>query len=92
LFIDRGRIVFSRSMDDVESRFQEVFVHPDKLALARTLSPMAERQGVGHTILMFEGGDRQQLAALGEVRTPSVADLFVAVMSRREGQPQGAAQ
>ena len=92
LFIDRGRIVFSRSMDDVEARYREVFVHPDRLALARTLNPIAERPGVGHTVLMFEGVDGQQLAALGEVRTPTLADLFIAVMSRRPAHAQGAAQ
>jgi ABC-2 type transport system ATP-binding protein len=86
LFIDRGRIVFSRSMDDVESRYQEVFVHPDKLGAARALGPIAERQGVGHSVLMFESVDRQQLAALGEMRTPSIADLFVAVMTGRGHQ------
>lgn len=88
LFINRGRIVFNQSMEDVELRYKEVLVHPDKLASARTLNPMAERKGVGHSVLMFEGADRQQLAALGETRTPSIADLFVAVMS---GTAQGAA-
>ncbi len=92
MFIDRGRIVFSRSMEDVESRFREVLVHPDKIATARALHPLNERQEVGRSILLFEGANRQQLAALGELRTPSVADLFVAVMSSRSGQAQGATQ
>jgi len=86
LFIDRGRVVFNRSMEDIESRYQEVFVHPDKLATARALNPIAERPGIGHSVLLFEGGDRQQLAALGDKRTPSIADLFVAVMSGRTAQ------
>ena len=88
LFINRGRIVLSRSMEEVESRYQEVLVHPDKIGTARALNPIAERKGVGHNVLMFEGVDRRQLAALGETRTPSIADLFVAVMS---GAAQGAA-
>jgi ABC-2 type transport system ATP-binding protein len=92
VFLDRGRIMFSRSMEEVELRYQEVFVHPDKLATARALNPIAERQGVGQCVLMFEGVDRQQFAALGDTRTPSVADLFVAVMSSRAPQPQGAVQ
>jgi ABC-2 type transport system ATP-binding protein len=86
LFIDRGRIVFNRSMEEVESRYQEVFVRPDQVAAARTLNPIAERPGIGHSVLMFEGADRRQLSALGELRTPSVADLFVAVMSGRTAQ------
>jgi len=86
VFIDRGRIVFNRSMEEVESRYQEVFVRPDQLASARALNPIAERQGVGHSVLMFEGADRRQLSALGDMRTPSVADLFVAVMTGRTTQ------
>jgi len=86
LFIDRGRIVFERSMDDIESRYQEVFVHPDRLASARALNPIAERQGVGHSVLLFEGADRQTLAGMGDMRTPSLADLFLAVMSGRTTQ------
>jgi ABC-2 type transport system ATP-binding protein len=91
VFIDRGRVVFNRSMDDVESQYREVLVHPDAIATARTLNPIHERQSVGRSILMFEGVDRQQLAALGDVRTPTVADLFVAIMSRHADRTHGAA-
>src|ERR1700726_2287639 len=80
-FIDRGRIVLSCSMEEFESRYVEVTVHPDHLAAARALKPIHERQVFGRSILLFDHVDRGQLAALGEVRTPSIADLFVAVMS-----------
>ena len=86
LFIDRGRIVFNRSMEDVESKYRQVRVHPDNLAAARALRPIAERQGIGHSLMLFEGVDRQQLAPLGEMRTPSIADLFVAVMGDTASQ------
>jgi ABC-2 type transport system ATP-binding protein len=92
MFIDRGRIVFSRSMEDVESQYREVLTHPDRIAIARTLNPIHERQGIGRSILLFEGVDQQQLAALGDVRTPSIADLFVAIMSSRSGRALGAAE
>ena len=92
MFIDRGRIVFSTSMDNFESRYFEVTVNPDRLEQARTLKPRHERQVLGRTILLFDGADRAQLAAIGEVRSPSIADLFVAVMSRQPGRSQGAAQ
>jgi len=92
VFLDRGRVVLSRSMEEVESRYHELAVHPDRAAAARALGPLHERQAVGRTVLMFEGADRQRLAALGEVRTPSVADLFLAVMSSRQGATEGAAQ
>jgi ABC-2 type transport system ATP-binding protein len=92
IFIDRGRIVFNRSMEDVESRYLEVMVHPDKVAAARALQPMQEREVFGGHILLFEGVDRRQLAALGDVRTPSVTDLFIAVMGKKTDRAQGVAR
>jgi len=92
MFINRGHIVFQSSMDEFESRYLEVMVHPEKAAAARALKPVQERQVFGGSILLFDGVDRQQLAALGEVRTPSIADLFVAVMGQQSGQAQGAAR
>src|SRR5437868_2719456 len=80
MFIDRGRIVFTCSMEEFESRYLEVTVPPERVAAARALKPMHERQRLGRSILLFDQVDRQQLTALGEVRTPSIADLFVAVM------------
>ena len=83
MFINRGRIVFDSSMEQVESRYSEVLVHPEQLTAARALKPFYERQGFGRSILLFDQADRQQLAAFGEVRTPSIVDLFVAVMSNQ---------
>jgi ABC-2 type transport system ATP-binding protein len=81
MFIDRGRIVLASSMEEFESRYAQVMVNPEKLAAARALRPIYERAVFGRSVLLFEGVDRRELAALGEVRTPSIADLFVAVMS-----------
>ncbi len=92
MFIDRGRIVFDRSMEEVESRYVEVVVHPEKAAAARALQPMHERQVLGRSILLFDRVDGQQLAALGDVRTPSIADLFVAVMENQACRAQGVAR
>ncbi len=83
MFIDRGRIVLDCSMEEIESRYTQVMVHPDHVAAARALGPIQERQVFGRSIALFDGGDRQQLDALGEVRTPSIADLFVAVMGNQ---------
>jgi ABC-2 type transport system ATP-binding protein len=80
MFIDRGRIVLSCSMEEFERRYTEVLVPPDKLEAARALRPMHERQSLGRSILLFDGADRKQLTTLGEARTPSIADLFVAVV------------
>ncbi|HEX2094354.1 MAG TPA: ABC transporter ATP-binding protein [Longimicrobiaceae bacterium] len=92
VFIDRGRIVLACSMEEYESRYLEVMVHPGQLAAARAHGPIHERQLFGRSILLFDGADRQQVAALGDVRTPSVADLFVAVVGNRAGQGPGAAR
>jgi ABC-2 type transport system ATP-binding protein len=92
MFIDRGRIVFNRRMEEVESRYAEVMVRPEQAAAARELKPMYERQAIGGSVLLFDGVDRQRLAALGDVRTPSIADLFVAVLGNQAGQAQGAAR
>ncbi len=90
MFMNRGRVVFQSRMDEFESRYLEVMVHPEKAVAARALKPTHERQVFGGSILLFDGVDRQELAALGEVRTPSIADLFVAVMGQQSEQAQGA--
>jgi ABC-2 type transport system ATP-binding protein len=82
MFINRGRIVLECSMEEFESRYLEVMVNPEHLAAARALKPIYERPVFGRSVLLFDHGDRDQLAALGDVRRPSIADLFVAVMSR----------
>jgi ABC-2 type transport system ATP-binding protein len=92
MFINRGRIVLNSSMEEFESRYLEVMVLPDRLAAARALKPINERQVLGRSILLFDRVDRQQLAALGDVRTPSIADLFVAVLGNQNGAAQGAAR
>jgi ABC-2 type transport system ATP-binding protein len=92
MFINRGRIVLNCSMEEFEQRYLEVMVLPEKAAAARTMRPIHERQSLGRTILLFDRADRQQLAGLGDVRTPSIADLFVAVMGNQNAAAQGAAQ
>src|SRR6267143_862352 len=92
MFIDRGRIVLNSSMEDLDSRYVELMVHPEHLPAARALRPIHERQVFGRSILLFDRADRQQLAALGDVRTPSIADLFVAVLGNQSGMTQGAAR
>jgi ABC-2 type transport system ATP-binding protein len=107
MFINRGRIVLNCTMEDFESRYLELMVNPEHVPAARALKPIHEHQVLGRSILLFDlktdpkSGqnlvrvDRQQLAALGDVRTPSIADLFVAVLGNTPGslpgQGQGAA-
>lgn len=96
VFMDRGRIVLHASMEEFESRYLEVIVHPEQVAAARALKPIHEREVLGRGVLLFDHADPEQLGALGDVRTPSIADLFVAVVggpvSQPLSQPQGAAR
>ena len=92
MFIDRGRIVFNSSMEQLESRYLELTASGEQVSAARELKPMHERQSLGRHILMFDHVDRGRLLAFGEVRTPSIVDLFVAVMSSQPTQAQGAAR
>jgi ABC-2 type transport system ATP-binding protein len=85
MFINRGRIVLSCTMEDFEARYLELMVLPDNLVAARALKPIHERQFFGRNILLFDKMDRNQLATLGELRTPSIADVFVAVMGNHAG-------
>jgi ABC-2 type transport system ATP-binding protein len=81
MFIDRGKIVLECSMEEFESRYVEVMVGPEKLDAAKPLRPIHERPLFGRSVLLFDGVDREKLAALGEIRRPSIADVFVAVMT-----------
>ena len=85
LFINKGRIVLDSSMEDFEQRYVEVMVNPDKAAAARALNPMHERQVFGRSVFLFDRPDRDKLKSLGEARTPSIADLFVAMIAGQEG-------
>jgi len=94
MFINRGRIVLSCSMEELENRYTELMVKPEQIAAARALGPMNERQVLGRSILLFDRVDhgrvdRQKLAGLGDVRTPSIVDLFVAVMGNQGVSTQG---
>jgi len=81
IFIQDGRIALHKSMEEVQQDYVELIVAPDQAKAAQDLQPLSERELFGRHIFLFENANRQQLKELGEVRTPSVADLFVAIMS-----------
>ncbi len=85
-FIDHGQIVLDSSMEAFETRFSEVMVKPEDLAAVRALGPIHERQVFGRSILLFDGADHEKLSAHGEVHTPSIADVFVALIGGRNAQ------
>jgi len=80
VFINRGRVVLDASMEALAARYTEVMVGPPQVDAARGLGPIHERRVFGRSLMLFDGVDRAHLAPLGEVRTPGVADLFVALM------------
>ena len=80
MFINDGKITLNRSMEEVAEEYMEVLVNPDKAAAAQALNPLHERDVFGKKLFLFEGVDRDKLSSLGEVHTPSVADIFVAKM------------
>jgi ABC-2 type transport system ATP-binding protein len=84
VFIQDGKIALDSSMEEVERRYLELMVRPEFAEQARSLKPMYERELFGRHIFLYDSVEREQLAALGEIHTPSVADLFVATMKRGE--------
>ena len=80
MFIQDGKISLAATMDEVGERFTEVMVEVPFIAAANALQPMTQRTVFGKAIMLFDGVSREQLANFGELRTPSVADLFVATM------------
>ena len=84
IFIQDGRIALEATMEAIEQRYTELMVRPDRAAEARALNPVFERELFGRHIFLYDDVSREQLAGLGELHTPSVADLFVATMKRGE--------
>jgi len=78
MFIDNGNITLNSSMEKVAEDYTEVMVAPDKAAAAQALKPLYEREVFGKRLFLFEGVAKERLAEIGEIHTPSVADIFVA--------------
>jgi ABC-2 type transport system ATP-binding protein len=82
MFISQGRIVLNESMDALGEKFLELATRPDRAEEARRLAPLSERQGLGRHHFIFEDRTRDELAPLGEIKVPGVADLFIAKVRR----------
>lgn len=82
LFIEQGRIVLDTPTEQIGDRYAQLIVKADQLAAARALRPFSERAVLGRTVLFYENAPRDELAALGELGTPTIADLFVARMQK----------
>jgi ABC-2 type transport system ATP-binding protein len=84
IFIKDGRLVLNSSMDDIQERYTELMVRPDRADAARALNPMHERVLFGRHIFLYDRPDLERLKGLGELHRPSISDLFVAVMGEPE--------
>jgi ABC-2 type transport system ATP-binding protein len=80
LFMRQGRVTLSAPTDALAEQYVQLTVGPDQVARARALGPFYEREIFGRVAMFFEGVPPATLAQLGDVRTPSIADLFVAKM------------
>ncbi len=81
IFINRGQVVLDTAVDTMAERYVQLTVTSENAARARQLGPFYEREVFGRVAMFFEGRKPEELAPLGELRTPSVADLFVAKIS-----------
>jgi ABC-2 type transport system ATP-binding protein len=80
IFINRGHIALDSAVEGLAERYVQLNVRPDQANRARELKPFYEREVFGRVAMFFEGRSSEELVPLGEIRTPSIADLFVAKM------------
>jgi ABC-2 type transport system ATP-binding protein len=82
MFINEGKILLDAPMESLADSYVELMTSGENATKARGLGPIAEHEMFGKSVLLFEGVSRENLEGLGELRTPSVADLFVAKVKR----------
>jgi len=84
MFMNRGRVLMSKAMGDLERDFSELHVVGDAAERALAIPHIGERTILGGKAIIYEGVERSLLEPLGELRTPSVSDLFVAKVGGEE--------
>ena len=82
MFINDGKLLLNAPMDSLGDTYVEIAASGEAAQKARGLGPIAETEMFGKSIMLFEGISREHLEGLGDLRTPSVADLFVAKVKR----------
>lgn len=80
MFLNRGKLVLSKSMEDIEAQFVQLHAVGDAAEKALGIPHLGSHSILGGKAVIYEGIDRASLSPLGELRTPSVSDLFVAMM------------
>jgi ABC-2 type transport system ATP-binding protein len=85
IFLQHGQVRLDASMESLGERFTQLVPSAGNVDAARALKPFYEREVFGRVAMLFDGRNPAELAALGETRAPSVADLFVAIMGGGTG-------
>jgi ABC-2 type transport system ATP-binding protein len=80
IFLNHGRVILASAVEELSGRYQQLTVSAEVAPRARALQPFYERELFGRVAMFFEGRSAAELDSLGELRTPSIADLFVAKM------------
>ena len=89
MFVDGGRIVLTCSTADFESQFVELVVHPQHEKAARDAGPIHESHAFGRSVFLYRDVEAERLADLGELRTPSLSDVFMAVIGNQPSAKRG---
>ena len=83
MFIRDGELILHMQMETVSTKFSQLIVDPENLAAAQALGPVYSETRFGQTVMVFDGVDRDRLEPLGKTSTPTLSDLFVALMQRQ---------
>jgi ABC-2 type transport system ATP-binding protein len=87
MFIRDGEIVLDTPTDALGTIYTQLVCGPDTAAEAQKLGPVFTEARFGQTAMVFENVDRARLTPLGEATTPTLSDLFVALMQRQTAIP-----
>jgi ABC-2 type transport system ATP-binding protein len=89
MFIRDGDLILHMQMETVSEKFSQLITNePHEQEQARALNPVYEETRFGQTVYIFDGVDRTLLEPLGRVSTPTMSDLFVALMQRPSANPE----
>lgn len=82
MFVRAGELVLNCPMEEASELYCQLVVNQDNLAAAQGFNPIYEDKQFGQIVMLFKGADVEKLSALGKVSTPSLSDLFVALMQQ----------
>jgi len=87
MFVRDGEIVLDAPTDEVGTVYTQLVTDGDNVAKAEALQPLFTETRFGQTVMVFENVSRDNLEPLGSVSTPTISDLFVALMQRQSANP-----